>query len=655
MRSQFLLSALSIATAGTILVTLPAQPAGARNLIRGKISMVVQQANTLFMERKYEEAASLYRTALKRNPKDVESRAGLGMALAMQFKLDAADQEFDKALELDGANALAQSGKALVTLNRLQSSDKTIIDNRSNLLASAEDHALKAIDADPSSEQGHYALGRVLVEEGKDADAYSSFQKALELNPQSWAALTSLGQLDLKEGKVEQAIDELQKAVSLNSGNSTAHFALGEALVKTGKLSEGIKELNTSLYQHPNSAPVHMALGNAYEEQKNYDAALKEYEKAALIKPEYKAAYAKMADLHIKLGNEASASGNTVTALKEFKQSVLVDPMNPKPYLAMAQLREQRGDLELAISELNSGLELLPEDASLKKRIGHNYLKMGRVDDAITQFESVLKAKSDPEVVHELTQALYLKSRSESQDAFVASSDYETAEATLTRAIKLQPNDLKLRLALAKLHSIAGKPANLAHVGTPRTVPEKISYAEALLAQNQFDKSFEQMQDVIKNTKSASDAVALAEIAMLNMDHESAALAFAKAAELGDSQRAQFGIAAINRLRQSANERLHLADDLAKRNQLVSAADGYRDAIAANPRLAEAHLGLAKVEEKLSPKSATSLDNAVKELQAFIDLRKSIPEAEKARTLKHIQALQTKAAKLRLKETVAER
>jgi tetratricopeptide (TPR) repeat protein len=360
-----------------------------------------------------------------------------------------------------------------------------------------------------------------------------------------------------------------------------------------------------------------------------------------------------MSDLHIKLGTVAASASNTVGALKEFKQAVLIDPMNPKPYLAMAELREQRGDFELAIDELKSGLELMPADPSLQKRIGADYMKMGRVDDAIAHFETAMKSQPDADVVQRLSQALYLKSRSETQDAFVASSDYQTAEATLQKAIKLAPNDLKLRLALAKLHSVAGQPVNLAKVGTPHSVPEKIAFAEALLAQNQFDKSFDQMQEVIRQTKSAKDAIAIAEIAMLNMDHQSAAAAFAKAGELGEQERANFGIAAIDRLKHTANERLTLANDLAKRGQLQSAADNYRDAIAADPRLADAHLGLSRVSERLSGKSAAGLDDAAKELRAFVDLNKNMPDAQRQKDLKRIEALQMRAAKIRLRESAS--
>lgn len=629
------------------------RPANQAKLFRGKISVNVARAEQLFMERKYAEAASLFKHELNRNSRNTEAYAGLGMSLAMQFKLDGASEQFDRALKLDPANPVAHAGKALVILNRLQSSDQEVIDKKDAFLREAEANARMAVQADPNLQQAHYVLGRVLIQQNKGEDAYEAFRKAAELDPQFSPAFTGMGQIDLKQGRLDQAASNLRAAINLNPGNSTAHYAMGELLLEQGAVAEAIKELNISLYQHRNSAPVHMALGKAYEAQGNYEAALKQFERAAFIKPELKEASKRQADLHVKLGKQQMEKGGTIAALKEFKQSVLIDPMNPEPYLAMSELRQRRGDLELAIAELRSGLELIPDDANLHRRIAENSLKLGRLDDAIYEFEKSLQSSPDAGAVHGLTQALYLKAQGQSQESFFASNDYETAEATLNRAIKLQPDDLKLRLAQAKLHALAGRPVDLSAVKNPRTIPERILYAEALLAQNRFGESAGEMKTVISQLQSTQDAVAVAEMAMLNMDHESAEAAFQKVAALGGGERAKFGLAAVQRLREAAQKRLNLAADLAKRKQLNSAADTYRDAIAADPRLADARLGLASVEERLAPNSPDELRNAVKQYQLYLDLAKNIPDKQRLALNKRIETLKTRAAKIEDRNAVA--
>lgn len=619
-------------------------------LFRSNVTVSVAKAQSLFMERKYAEAADLFRREINRNLNDSEAYAGLGLSLAMQFKLDGAEKEFEQALKLDAKNAVAQAGKALVMLNRLQSSNQAILDKKEQILSEAEKLANLAVTEDPDLQLGHYVLGKIQVEQGKTQEAYKSFQAALEADPQYSQALSALGQIDLKEGRLDDAADSLSKAIALNSGNSTAHYALGEVLLQKGLAEQAIRELNISLYQHPNSAPVHLALGKAYEAQGNYAAALKQFERASLIKPEMKEAQANMAKLHVKLGEAEMNSGTTVGALKEFRQAILIDPLNPAPYLAMAQLREKRGDFELAISDLRSGLELMPDDPSLHKRIGDHSLKLGRVDDAISEYEKVLKTSSDSASVHGLTQALFLKAQGQSHESFFASNDYEDADKTLERAVSLRPNDLRLRLAQAKLRSLAGRPVDLAGVGNPQTVPEKIAYSEALMAQNRFSQSAEQMKDVINQLHTPQDAISVAEISMLNMDHESAEAAFQKAAALGSTERAKYGLTAVKRLRSTAQQRLNLANDLARKKQFNSALDTYRDATAADPKLAAARLGLAKAEEKVAANNPDSLRCAALQYLAYLDLQKTVPEKERIHLKKHAQDLRVKADKLDAKK-----
>ncbi len=48
----------------------------------------------------------------------MNAAVGLGMDLGRQFKLDAADQQFDKVLSKDPGNPGALAGKATLMLNR---------------------------------------------------------------------------------------------------------------------------------------------------------------------------------------------------------------------------------------------------------------------------------------------------------------------------------------------------------------------------------------------------------------------------------------------------------------------------------------------------------------------------------------------------------
>jgi tetratricopeptide (TPR) repeat protein len=361
-----------------------------------------------------------------------------------------------------------------------------------------------------------------------------------------------------------------------------------------------------------------------------------------------------MAALHIAQGKQFETQHNTVAALKEYRQATLIDAHNPEPYLRMAELRETRGDLEFAVAELRSGAELMPNSAALHQRLGDNLLRLEKIDDAIKEFETTLSLQPGSTAATDgLTRAFYLKAQKDSPGSFMLSNDYENAEIALQRAIRLRPNDMRLRLALAKLHSLSGEPVNLAKVGTPTNDAERIAYAEALLAQNKFDEAKSQMQDVIAHTGSGEQLAAIADMALMIKDLDSAEAAYKKAAGNGEGDRSRRGLSAVGRAREESRRQLTLGRDLARRKQFASSVDSYRLSIFNDPRQTDARLGLAEALQKLQPNSPTALRDAAAQYRAYLSLAQNLPPKMRTKTDKLIAKIETKATKIEQKSRIA--
>ena len=175
----------------------PAPETSHGKLFKGRLTYAVQAGENLLLERKYPEAEAIFKKEVKVRPHNANAKAGLGLALAMQFKLDGASEQFDKALADDPQNALAHVGKALVAVNRLQSSDKSIIDRRDAILSEAEGEARQAVTIDPQLSYAHYALGAVLKEEQRLPDAYNEFKEAINCDPSYSEAYADMAAVDL--------------------------------------------------------------------------------------------------------------------------------------------------------------------------------------------------------------------------------------------------------------------------------------------------------------------------------------------------------------------------------------------------------------------------------------------------------------------------
>lgn len=627
---------------------------GQAKLFKGRVAYQIAKAENLWLQRKYDQAAEAFRKEIKRHPRNIDAVAGLGMSLVMQFKLDGAEEQFDRVLEKDPNNAIANTGKAFVALNRLQSSSKSYIDKRAELLSSAEASANAALQADPSMPQAMYALASALKEQNRLDEAYAKFEEATNIEPAYSDAYSQLAMLDLQQNRASQAETNARRAIESNSANSTAHYALGESLLQQGNVDAAIKELNTAMYLNRNSAPCHLSLGKAYESQGNVDAAIKMYQRASLIKPEMKEPYERMVNLHLALGKQYEAQNNTVGALKEYRQASLIDPHHPEPYMQMASLRERRGDLELAIAELRSGAEINKESPELQQRIGEAALKLNKTDDAIKAFERALTLRpQDPALVDGLSRAFYVKATKETSGSFLMSNEFENAKTSLEKAIKLNPNNLRLRLAMAKLRTLSGEDVDLAAIGQPTNDAERIAYAEALLAQNKFNESQSEFEKVINNTQDGLQVAAIGDLALMIKDLDSASRAYKKATELGQQERARRGMTGVLKARAESKRQLNLGQDLAKRKQLASAVDTFRLATAGNPHLAEARWGLATTEERFAGKSAEQLRDAAVQFRAYLALSPDLPEKTQNKINKRIQKIETRATKLEQRTNIA--
>ncbi len=580
--------------------------AASKRLYHGRISQTVVAADRLMMKGKYAEAAKYYQSALKKNPKDTNANIGYGLALAKQFKLDGADEQFNKALQRDPDNPGAHAGKALTMLHRLNSSSNTIRKNRDNILKEAQAEAQRAIDSDRSTPEAHYALGMVYKEQGKFGEAAAEMQKSLQLDSQYSDGYTGLGMIQLAQNNSGAAAANFKQAIRFNSGDWTAHYGLGQSLLNQGQIDAALKELNTAQYQFPNSWPVRLALGKAFETQ-----------------------------------------GNTVAAIREYQESIRIKPENSAAYLGISNVREARGDLELSIAELRSGLELMPKNEDLLLRIGDQSLRAEKIDDAIKSYEQALGVNpGNARAADGLTTGYFLKAQKETTGGYFGDSDFDNALSMIDRAVQMNPNDMRLRLAQAKFRALAGEEVNLASVGTPQNDGERVSYAQALMAQNKFAEANSEIQTVLSHANNAKQTFGLADLTLMLHDLDNAEAAYKKAATFpGAADRSRRGLTKVAQAREAARKNLTLAKDLARKKMTGSAVDTFHEAVFSNPKSAETRLGLAKALEDVSKPTPVQIREAAFQYRAYVSLSPQLPTKEQDKFLAKADKLDSKAGK----------
>jgi len=581
--------------------------------INGKVSRFYSKTENLINAGKYKDAEVYVQNALEKNPNDLKARAYLGEIYSAEYKLDAAEKEFNKILEKNPNNAAAHNGLGEVYYRRTASSNMVFRGNAEFYYNKALQQFTLAVKSNPNYYQAYDNAGKILFEAGRADDAQKYFQKALSIRPDYSKAIENSGKVLYSKNQLGAAIDKYKEAIRVNSKNSSAYCSLGEALIRKGDYNEAINQLQTSLYLFPNSAPVHDLLGRAYELQGNEAAAISEYKKAFLIKPEYLL-----------------------------------------PYLRLADIYKNRGDEEVAISELRNALSVNPNFFEAKSKIAEASLSLGKSEQAIKYYKDLLNVPNyKVQALKGLSKAYFIKAKQINNDSQISSELTSVdMENSIKQAIKYNPNDLELYLALLRVsritHNSSNSTAYMKNIleSSSNSRINSIIKGEAYITCNDYSNAEREFLSAINQTQNTEDLLNLAQIFAMNRAYISATNAVNKVLSTDPNNvKAKRIIERIRKNEDMAISRMQLADALYREKQRKAAIEAYRDALELNVYLPQAHLGIAKAFEK-----EKYYYNAIDHYTAYVNLIDVSKIDEKEKYSRKIEELKIKVAKIEAKK-----
>jgi tetratricopeptide (TPR) repeat protein len=175
-----------------------------------------------------DEAETVYRSVLDRNPNAPEAHKQLGLLLAERNPGEAL-LHLKKALSSlpRDAMALSAAGRAAYSLNHD---------------AEAADFLRRALEIAPSDTTAWITLGRIHFRRNESSKARQAFEKALLASPEAPEAHYYLGELDAAQLELEKAVEHYRKAASFESER-----ALAKVLAKLGRYQEAGQALARAL------------------------------------------------------------------------------------------------------------------------------------------------------------------------------------------------------------------------------------------------------------------------------------------------------------------------------------------------------------------------------------------------------------------------
>jgi TonB family protein len=177
--------------------------------------------------------------------------------------------------------------------------------------------------ADTKSFADYFNKGMASISSGQYKDAVESLTRAVTVNPRDAIAYTKLGFAYSALGEHKPAITAFRQAIKLNRAfvDADSYFRLGNAYLALSDYSSAIEPLKQALYgvkakqledrrksiAGPSETEINDALGRAYYGTGSYRQAVKAFETAVRLKPNFASAHYGLALSYLGIGDKRSA------------------------------------------------------------------------------------------------------------------------------------------------------------------------------------------------------------------------------------------------------------------------------------------------------------------------------------------------------------
>jgi tetratricopeptide (TPR) repeat protein len=291
-------------------------------------------------------------------------RLRLGEALLGQDRLEEAEQQFLRILQLDEANARAHLGLARLAVRR-----GDLAKSQAHLERTVNDpHAKKAarllwvevqqrLGKELSPEELQKAAE--LPEGPAWPDPY--WEEALKLKTGMKAHLYRAERL-LRQGRNQQAIALLQQTAQDYPDSYYAWLTLGRALTKQRNLKAAEQALRTAYKLAPDSAEAQFYLGVALFYQRDYREAELLFRGAAEAKPNF-------AQAHYNLGHCLVEKGDRAGAIEAFRAALRCEADFADAHTSLGLQLVEIGRYAEALAHAQLALRYNPSDPTAKKLV----------------------------------------------------------------------------------------------------------------------------------------------------------------------------------------------------------------------------------------------------------------------------------------------
>ena len=284
----------------------------------------------------------------------------------------------------------------------------------------------KVVTQNPKEYVAWFDLGIVNDQLKNEQEAIADYRKSVELKPDQFESNWNLALLLARNGKPSDAVVPLRAAAELSTAKPKT--VQSKVWLFYGKLSgdnsqKALEYFVKAAEFDPSASEPHLAAAELLEDQKHFEQAKAEYQKAKDIDPSLTAATLGLARL-------AAASGEPAAYEKTLRAAIAKDPKDIRAHAALGRLLATEDKSEEAAAELESAYRANAKDLEVGRDLAAVYSQLKQYDRAAELYSRLLQEDgSSGDLRYSYAKALLRLHK------------FAEAEAEMLKVVKAKPSD----------------------------------------------------------------------------------------------------------------------------------------------------------------------------------------------------------------------
>jgi tetratricopeptide (TPR) repeat protein len=308
----------------------------------------------------------------------------------------------------------------------------TKVEDAKKELGTAISEYRQALTAKPGDPVITLELGRTLAVDGEVGEAETLFKSMIDKDKKNLNGYYELYRVYLGQRKIPEAEAILKNAIRNNPQDTQLRLALARFYYGTNKPTELVALLNqmkADIKQFPNA---YFQSGDFYLRVNNLDESIKQYEEGIRKDPSRKNTYLKREiEAYVRSGKTALAYEKNELILKN-------DPKDPESRGLRATFMLDRGDINTAMSELQSVVTAKPNNWVARFNLGRAHFARGEYEQARQEFDAAIQLRPD-----------YLPARLAQIQVSLIRGDTDAALHQADETSRIAPNSVEAKVMKA--------------------------------------------------------------------------------------------------------------------------------------------------------------------------------------------------------------